>query len=115
MDVDYVINYDCTEAGKGGPHGSFLAVTGANASYTTIDKQHAVDQFEHLIQALAAAGLDTQVRNGGDKHSVLVFVKPTSQEHVYAQVYRSRYVSDVLHFNVECYSQRTEQKTGFMA
>jgi anoctamin-10 len=37
-------------------------------------------------------GLATEVRNGG-KHSLLVFVKVASEEHLFGEVYRSRYVT----------------------
>jgi hypothetical protein len=55
------------------------------------DKTEAISQFEKLIQALASVGLETEVRPGED-HSLLVFVKATSQDHLYGEVYRSRSV-----------------------
>lgn len=67
MDVDYVISY----------------------RFATADKAVAVAKFEQLVQALASVGLATEVRNG-DKHSVLVFVKVASEEHLFGEVYRSR-------------------------
>jgi anoctamin-10 len=42
------------------------------------------------VEALATVGLATEVRVG-DKHSLLVFVKVGSKEHLYGEVYRSRY------------------------
>ena len=54
-----------------------------------IDKTEAISQFEKLVQALASVGLETEVRPGED-HSLLVFVKATSQDHLYGEVYRSR-------------------------
>lgn len=50
-----------------------------------------MQEFEKLVQALAKVGLATEVRMG-DKHSLLVFVKVGSEEHLYGEVYRSRYV-----------------------
>lgn len=67
MEVDYVISYR-------------FAIT---------DKAAAVAKFEQLVQALASVGLATEVRNG-DKHSILVFVKVASEEHLFGEVYRSR-------------------------
>lgn len=67
MDVDYVISY----------------------RFATTDKAAAVAKFEQLVQALESVGLATEVRNG-DKHSVLVFVKVASEEHLFGEVYRSR-------------------------
>lgn len=49
------------------------------------------------MQTLASVGLATEVRNG-DKHSVLVFVKVASEEHLFGEVYRSRWV--YLHFTL---------------
>lgn len=47
------------------------------------------------MEKLASVGLATEVRNG-DSHSLLVFVKVASEEHVYGEVYRSR-VKDWIH------------------
>ncbi|KAF2205013.1 DUF590-domain-containing protein [Delitschia confertaspora ATCC 74209] len=73
MDVDYVISY----------------------RFANTDKSHAAAQFEKLVQALASVGLDTEVRKG-DKHSVLLFVRVASEEHLFGEVYRSR-VHDWIH------------------
>ncbi|RDI88360.1 hypothetical protein Vi05172_g1080 [Venturia inaequalis] len=73
MEVDYVISY----------------------RFATTDRKAAIVQFEKLIQALASVGLATEVRNGG-KHSLLVFVKVASEEHLFGEVYRSR-VRDWIH------------------
>lgn len=45
--------------------------------------------FQKLIEALAQVGLATEVRNG-ESHSLLVFVKVASDEHLFGEVYRSR-------------------------
>lgn len=67
MDVDYVIVF----------------------RYGTTGKQEATSTFEKLIASLAKAGLQTEVRVG-DSHSLLVFVRVATQEHLHAEVYRSR-------------------------
>ncbi|KAF2085021.1 DUF590-domain-containing protein [Saccharata proteae CBS 121410] len=59
MEVDYVITY----------------------RFATTDKDAAIAKFEKLIQALASVGLATEVRNG-ENHSVLVFVRVASEEHL---------------------------------
>ncbi|MCJ1334982.1 hypothetical protein MMC09_000248 [Bachmanniomyces sp. S44760] len=66
LDVDYVIVYRFTDAGK----------------------SEAQAEFEKLIQALARVGLTIEVRNGGDC-SVLILVKADSQQ-FNNEVYRSR-------------------------
>lgn len=68
MDVDYVLIFRFTDS----------------------DKTEAAKQFEELVQALAKVGLATEVRNG-ESHSLLVFVKVASDEHLHGEVYRSRY------------------------
>ncbi|KAK4995541.1 hypothetical protein LTR66_004654 [Elasticomyces elasticus] len=73
MEVDYVISY----------------------RFATTEKQQAIAQFEELVKALASVGLATEVRNGAD-HSLLVFVKVASEEHMFGEVYRSR-VQDWIH------------------
>jgi hypothetical protein len=54
-----------------------------------LDKKEATTQFEKLIKALTGVGLATEVRTGED-HTLLVFVRVDSHEHLYAEVYRSR-------------------------
>ncbi|OAK97897.1 DUF590-domain-containing protein [Phaeosphaeriaceae sp. SRC1lsM3a] len=73
LDVDYVISY----------------------RFAKTDKSKAVAQFEKLCEALANVGLQTEVRNGDD-HSVLLFVRVASDEHLHGEVYRSR-VRDWIH------------------
>lgn len=73
MDVDYVLIF----------------------RFTDTDKAEATKQFEELVQALAKVGLATEVRTG-ESHSLLVFVKVASDEHLYGEVYRSRYDHDSL-------------------
>jgi anoctamin-10 len=57
----------------------------------SIDKAKAVAQFDKLCEALSNVGLQTEVRNG-DAHSVLLFVRVASDEHLHGEVYRSRYL-----------------------
>jgi hypothetical protein len=59
-----------------------------------IEKEEAVQQFEKLVKALERVGLATEVRMG-DKHSLLVFVRVASQQHLFGEVYRSRYVDSL--------------------
>ncbi|KAF2745503.1 DUF590-domain-containing protein [Sporormia fimetaria CBS 119925] len=73
MDVDYVISY----------------------RFAKTDKSTAISQFEKLVEALSSVGLQTEVRNG-DNHSVLLFVRVASDEHLFGEVYRSR-VRDWIH------------------
>ncbi|KAF2431235.1 DUF590-domain-containing protein [Tothia fuscella] len=73
MDVDYVIVY----------------------RFAQTDKSTAVANFERLIEALSHVGLATEVRNG-ENHSLLVFAKVASEEHLFGEVYRSR-VKDWMH------------------
>ncbi|KAH5095576.1 hypothetical protein HBI38_030650 [Parastagonospora nodorum] len=73
LDVDYVISY----------------------RFAKTDKAKAIAQFEKLCEALANVGLQTEVRNG-DSHSVLLFVRVASDEHLHGEVYRSR-VRDWIH------------------
>ena len=61
----------------------------------TTDKAKAEQIFEELVHKLASVGLATEVRNGDD-HSVLIFVKVGSEEHMFAEIYRSR-VQDWIH------------------
>jgi hypothetical protein len=55
-----------------------------------VDKAKAIAQLEKLCEALANVGLQTEVRNG-ESHSVLIFVRVASDEHLFGEVYRSRY------------------------
>ncbi|OCK86308.1 DUF590-domain-containing protein [Lepidopterella palustris CBS 459.81] len=73
MDVDYVISY----------------------RFANTDKAIAVAKFEQLVKALASIGLATEVRNG-DMHSVLLFIRVSSEQHLFGEVYRSR-VRDWIH------------------
>lgn len=59
------------------------------------DKANAAAGFERLCQKLSAVGLATEVRNG-DQNSVLLFLQVASEEHMFAEVYRSR-VKDWIH------------------
>lgn len=62
---------------------------------STSDKATSAERFEELVQRLAKSGLATEVRNGHN-HTLLVFVKVSSDEHMYAEVYRSR-IRDWIH------------------
>ncbi|KAF2019552.1 DUF590-domain-containing protein [Aaosphaeria arxii CBS 175.79] len=73
MDVDYVISY----------------------RFAKTEKAVAVQKFEKLVEALASVGLQTEVRNG-DNHSVLLFIRVSSDEHLFGEIYRSR-VRDWIH------------------
>ncbi|CAN9138107.1 unnamed protein product [Alternaria alternata] len=73
LDVDYVISY----------------------RFAKTDKAKAIAQFEKLCEALANVGLQTEVRNG-ESHSILLFVRVASDEHLFGEVYRSR-VRDWIH------------------
>jgi hypothetical protein len=59
------------------------------------DKEKSAEAFEQLVHKLARVGLATEVRQGED-HTLMVFIKIASIEHVYAEVYRSR-VRDWIH------------------
>lgn len=59
------------------------------------DKEKASERFKDLTKALASVGLATEVRNG-ENHSLLVFCKVASEEHMFGEIYRSR-VRDWLH------------------
>ncbi|CAK4035004.1 related to IST2 [Lecanosticta acicola] len=59
------------------------------------DKIKAASNFEKLCQKLSSAGLATEARNG-ENNSVLLFVKVASDEHMHAEIYRSR-VKDWIH------------------
>ncbi|KAF1837039.1 DUF590-domain-containing protein [Decorospora gaudefroyi] len=73
LDVDYVISYH----------------------FAKTDKAKAIAQFDKLCEALASVGLQTEVRDGGS-HSILLFVRVASDEHLFGEVYRSR-VRDWIH------------------
>lgn len=68
---------------------------GTGTDYRVIGKGEAGKKFAELVERLAKVGLATEVRNG-DNHSLLIFVKVASEEHVNAEVYRSR-VKDWIH------------------
>jgi hypothetical protein len=67
LDVDYVLIY----------------------RFAKTPKATAIAKFEQLVQALASVGLATEVRNG-EKHSLLLFIRVASEEHLFGEVYRSR-------------------------
>lgn len=70
MEVDYVLVY----------------------RFTDLVDVEAAKKYRSLIQALASVGFETEVRNG-ENHSLLIFAKMASEEHMFAEVYRSRSVS----------------------
>ncbi|KAK3679495.1 hypothetical protein LTR78_001056 [Recurvomyces mirabilis] len=63
--------------------------------FATADKAKATARFEDLIRRLASVGLASEVRNG-DNHSLLIFIRVTSEQHMFGEVYRSR-VKDWIH------------------
>lgn len=87
LDVDYVISYSFAKTGM--RHVDAL-IRPLEADYNT-DKAKAAAQFEKLCHTLASVGLQTEARNG-DNHSLLLFVRVASDEHLFGEVYRSRYV-----------------------
>lgn len=84
LDVDYVISYRFAKTGM--RHVNTPKHLNANC---VADKTKAAAQFEKLCHALASVGLQTEARNG-DNHSVLLFVRVASDEHLFGEVYRSR-------------------------
>nr|POF04120.1 uncharacterized protein CFP56_21875 [Quercus suber] len=59
------------------------------------DKTKARERLAILIHCLAQIGLSTEVRNG-ENHSILVFVRADSDEHMFGQIYRER-ARDFIH------------------
>lgn len=59
------------------------------------DKPKATSRFEQLLHKLASVGLATEVRNG-ENHSLLVFARVASEQHMFGEIYRSR-VRDWIH------------------
>lgn len=86
LDVDYVISYRFAKTGT--QHLNTLARPGG--ADIDADKAKAAAQFEKLCQALANVGLQTEARNG-ENQSLLLFVRVASDEHLFGEVYRSRY------------------------
>ena len=84
LDVDYVISYRFAKTGRR----PVKTLKQSIADHVT-DKAKAAAQFEKLCHALANAGLQTEARNG-DNHSLLLFVRVASDEHLFGEVYRSR-------------------------
>lgn len=56
-----------------------------------LGKSEATTQYQKLIEALASVGVSTEVRNG-EAHTLLIFTKLASKEHLYGEIYRSRYL-----------------------
>jgi anoctamin-10 len=73
------------------------------------DVAKAEAQFTKLIQALNDVGLATEVRNG-DNCALLIFVKVASEQHLHAEVYRSR-VQDWLYGIRAAAPQKQMQKS----
>ena len=48
-----------------------------------------MERFHKLVERLGSVGLATEARLGED-HSLLVFVRVVSEEHMFGEVYRSR-------------------------
>lgn len=53
-----------------------------------------MERFWKLVEKLGSVGLATEVRHG-DSHSLLVFVKVVSEQYMFGEVYRSRYVARI--------------------
>lgn len=85
MDVDYVISFRFASTG-GKTFTNYLEDGLTDSS----DKALAAQQFGKLVEKLGSVGLATEVRQG-DSHSLLVFTKVLSEDHMYGEVYRSRY------------------------
>lgn len=71
MEVDYVVVY----------------------RFTDLERSAAIERYQKLVQALASVGFTTSVRNG-ENHSLLIFAKLASTQHMYGEVYRSRFARD---------------------
>ena len=84
FDVDYVIVYRFTDTSK-----IPIQLLWSFYSFSYTAKNEANEHFARLIQALARAGLQIEVRNG-DNCSLLVFIKPASDQILNKHVYRSR-------------------------
>lgn len=91
MGVDYVVVFRFATTGQ------YCCTQQASHSLTIspTDKEKASERFKDLTKALASVGLATEVRNG-ENHSLLVFCKVASEEHMFGEIYRSR-VRDWLH------------------
>lgn len=63
--------------------------------YDPANKPTAQQKLELLVHRLASIGLATEVRSGED-HSILVFVRVDSDQHMFGEIYRAR-LSDFLH------------------
>jgi anoctamin-10 len=100
LDVDYVISYKYASSGivytfQAAPIESQQPML--TKACPVSDQTQAITQFESLIKALTAAGLDTEVRAGED-YSLLVFIREASPDHLNGEVYRSRCVVSRLPF-----------------
>ena len=85
MDVDYVISYRFAKLGR--DHN--IQTQFIRQSNVFTDRSTAISSFEKLVEALSSVGLQIEVRDG-DAHSVLLFVRVASEEHLFGEVYRSR-------------------------
>ncbi|KAF2153232.1 DUF590-domain-containing protein [Myriangium duriaei CBS 260.36] len=63
--------------------------------FVDTEKEKALARFNKLVEKLAAVGLTTEVRQG-DSHSLLIFVRVSSEDHINGEAYRSR-VNDWIH------------------
>lgn len=59
-------------------------------------------------------GLQTEVRSG-DNHSILLFTKVASDEHLFGEVYRSRYDSRLTYTLSQLLMYGTEFEIGYTA
>ena len=91
--VDYVVVYKYDLKGMPLTTPSDHSSTGIDSIGT--DKPKAAIDLDRLLSKLSHAGLATEVRNG-ENHTLLIFVKVASDEHMHAEIYRSR-VKDWIH------------------
>ncbi|GAM84089.1 hypothetical protein ANO11243_020810 [Dothideomycetidae sp. 11243] len=78
-----------------GAHGNMGVDYVISFRFADTEKDKALTRFNKLVEKLASVGLSTEVRCG-DSHSLLVFIRVTSEDHMNGQAYRSR-VNDWIH------------------
>jgi len=86
-----------------------------SVAHLSADRSSAAAKLTRLISHLQDHGFDTAARTG-DKHSILLFVKLGSHQHLYAQVFRSRYTHTLFDYCIHSYLRGlVEYKTGCTA
>lgn len=111
MDVDYVISYRFAKTGSYCRGGYLGQAVGTDHD---TDKAKAIAQLEKLCQAVSNVGLQTEVRLG-DSDTVLLFVRVVSDQHLFGEVYRSRYTSTHTFPHYQLTHNVTEYVTGSTA